>query len=374
MYVNTPPMGWNSWNTFAEDISDSLIRETADAMVETGLRDLGYNYLVIDDCWSKRLRDENGRIVPDPDKFPNGIKPIADYVHSKGLKFGMYSCAGAVTCARYPGSFEHEYDDAKMFADWGVDFLKYDYCYHSANIDGKLLYRRMGAALENCGRDILFSACTWGADNTEEWIKETSASMWRSTNDIHDDWENVKDLIRQQFRLFKYAGKGCFNDMDMLVVGMSGDGKYIGEGMNETQYRTHFNVWSMFASPLIIGCDIRHMSDSTKKILMNKEVIAINQDPAARQPYMLAKTFRLNADVAVRQLAGGDFAICMFNLTDHDTVAAFELGQLGVAVHSGKKLFMHNCETGEELTVENYIINRPIAKYDSELWRCRIVD
>ena len=158
----TPPMGWNSWNTFGENINEKLIMETADKMVEQGLLDCGYEYLVIDDCWSLRKRDEEGRLIADPEKFPHGMKAVADYVHSKGLKFGMYSCAGNLTCAGYPGSFEHEFIDADTFASWGVDFLKYDYCYHSNIIPGKYLYRRMGIALENCGRDILFSACSWG--------------------------------------------------------------------------------------------------------------------------------------------------------------------------------------------------------------------
>ena len=162
MIKNTPPMGWNSWNTFGADINEQLIKDTADKMAESGLLTAGYTYLVIDDCWSKKERDENGRLVADPEKFPNGMKAVADYVHSKGLKFGMYSCAGNLTCAGYPGSFEHEFTDAETFASWGVDFLKYDYCYHSNIIHGKYLYRRMGTALKNCGRDILFSACSWG--------------------------------------------------------------------------------------------------------------------------------------------------------------------------------------------------------------------
>ena len=220
----TPPMGWNSWNTFGENINEKLIMETADKMVEQGLLDCGYEYLVIDDCWSLRKRDEEGRLIADPEKFPHGMKAVADYVHSKGLKFGMYSCAGNLTCAGYPGSFEHEFIDADTFASWGVDFLKYDYCYHSNIIPGKYLYRRMGIALENCGRDILFSACSWGADQTHEWIKETGASMWRSTGDIFDSWESIKDLTKQQAKLHPYHSVGCFNDMDMLVVGMYGKG------------------------------------------------------------------------------------------------------------------------------------------------------
>ncbi len=224
MIKNTPPMGWNSWNTFGANINEQLIFDTADKMVETGLLELGYEYLVIDDCWSLKERDETGRLVANPQKFPHGMKAVADYVHSKGLKFGMYSCAGNLTCGGYPGSFEHEFIDAKTFAEWGVDFLKYDYCYHSKIIHGKYLYRRMGLALKNCGRDILFSACTWGADNTAEWIRETGANMWRSTGDILDTWESVRKLTEQQDAILPYGGAGSFNDMDMLVVGMYGKG------------------------------------------------------------------------------------------------------------------------------------------------------
>ncbi len=374
MFVETPPMGWNSWNTFADNISDELIRGTADAMVETGLRDAGYTYLVIDDCWSMRTRDENGKLRPDPVKFPNGIKPVADYVHSKGLKFGMYSCAGSITCAHYPGSFDHEFEDAATFAEWGVDFLKYDYCFHSPSIDGRILYRRMGEALENCGRDILFSACTWGADKTEEWIKETSASMWRSTNDIQDKWEVVKDIARQQYRLFPYSGKGCFNDMDMLVVGMYGAREGWEEGLNDEQYRTHFSMWAMFNSPLIIGCDIRNMNETTKKILMNRDVIAVNQDPACRQVYQLNKEFRMDCDAFVRQMANGDLVIGIFNLYEGGSRSVINLSQLGLGPASHKTLRMKELWTGEELTVENSILIRDIPIHSCEMWRAQIVD
>ena len=236
MIKSTPPMGWNSWNTFGADINEQLIRDTADKMVDTGLLNAGYEYLVIDDCWSLKERDENGRLAANPEKFPNGMKAVADYVHSKGLKFGMYSCAGNLTCAGYPGSFEHEFTDAETFAEWGVDFLKYDYCYHSNIIHGKYLYRRMGTALKNCGRDILFSACSWGADNTAEWMRETGADMWRSTMDIFDTWESIKKLTEQQESIFAYGGKGCFNDMDMLVVGMYGKGNVAVSGCTYSKF------------------------------------------------------------------------------------------------------------------------------------------
>ena len=195
-------MGWNTWNTFAQNISEELILQSADAMVETGLKDEGYEYIVIDDCWALRERDKAGNLVPDPAKFPHGMKYVADYIHAKGLKFGMYSCCGTMTCARYPASYNHEFADAAAFAEWGVDFLKYDYCFKPNFADGKMLYRRMGLALANCGRDILFSGCSWGADKTHEWIGSTGANMWRST---------IRYSALRRSRLFQrygYADRG----------------------------------------------------------------------------------------------------------------------------------------------------------------------
>ena len=180
MFPKKPPMGFNTWNTFGSNIDDKTIRETADAMVDRGLLKAGYEYLVIDDCWSERKRDpETDKIIPDKIKFPNGMKSVSDYVHSKGLKFGMYSCAGVLTCAGYPGSFDHEFLDAQTFAEYGADFLKYDYCFRPADVNGILLYRRISMALQNCGRDILLSACNWGCDNVHDWIRSTGSGMYR---------------------------------------------------------------------------------------------------------------------------------------------------------------------------------------------------
>ncbi len=374
MVLTRPPMGWNSWNTFEDRVSDSLIRETADALVSTGLADAGYRYVVIDDGWSAKERDENGFLVPDPEKFPHGIRALADYVHGKGLKLGIYSCAGGLTCGGYPGSFDHEFQDAETFASWGIDYLKYDYCFHSLVLEGKVLYRRMGAALENCGRDIVFSACTWGADRSEEWIKETGASLWRSTNDIHDEWENVKSLIRQQYPLFRYNGHGCFNDMDMLVVGIHGEGTHIGEGMNDTQYRTHFSIWSLFSSPLMIGCDVRKLSKTSAEILLNRDVIAVNQDPAARQVIQLSKDFRLDADAFARQLADGTFAFGLLNLEDRENRCVFGLDQIGLNPGTGKTLRMRNLWTGETFKVTNGVVRRALKGCECELWIGTICD
>lgn len=374
MIKNTPPMGWNSWNTFGADINEQLIFDTADKMVETGLSALGYEYLVIDDCWALKERDENGRLVADPQKFPHGMKAVADYAHSKGLKFGMYSCAGYLTCAAYPGSFEYEFIDAKTFAEWGVDFLKYDYCYHSSVIHGKYLYRRMGLALKNCGRDILFSACTWGADNTAEWIRETSANMWRSTGDVFDNWETIKSIIEQQEAILPYGGAGSFNDMDMLVVGMYGKGNVGLQGLNDTQYKTHFSIWALLGSPLMIGCDVRNMNKETFDILSNEELIKINQDADCRQVFKLSLYSGNNIKAYARNLENGDIAVGFFNLTDKKVTVKFLLDELGLPVSTGKTLEMHEVWNGETVTVKNGTLIKNIEAFDSLVYRCRVVD
>ena len=371
----TPPMGWNSWNTFGADINEQLIFETADAMAAKGLPQKGYEYLVIDDCWSLRERDGKERLAADPEKFPHGMKAVADYVHSKGLKFGMYSCAGNLTCAGYPGSFEHEFLDAETFASWGVDFLKYDYCYHSPIIPGKYLYRRMGLALENCGRDILFSACSWGADETHEWIKSTGASMWRSTGDIFDTWESVKDLARQQEKLHPYNGVGCFNDMDMLIVGMYGKGNVGLKGCSDVQYKTHFSIWALLGSPLMIGCDVRSMNQATLDILGNEEVIGINQDRACRQPVKLVGTWS-GEDLLLyaRQLENGDLAIGFFNLSEKKACARVNLDEMGLPFSTGKTLEVRELWTKDTWKVKNSVLIRELEPFDCALMRGKVVD
>lgn len=302
------------------------------------------------------------------------MKAVADYVHSKGLKFGMYSCAGNLTCGGYPGSFEHEFIDAKTFAEWGVDFLKYDYSYHSKIIHGKYLYRRMGLALKNCGRDILFSACTWGTDNIAEWIRETGANMWRSTGDIFDTWESVRKLTEQQDAILPYGGAGSFNDMDMLVVGMYGKGNVGLQGLNDTQYKTHFSIWALLGSPLMIGCDIRNMNKETLDILSNKELIKINQDADCRQVFKLSLFEGSNIKAYARTLENGDMAVGFFNLTDEKVTVKFLLDELGLPESTGKTLEMHEVWNGETVTVKNGTLIRCIEAFDSLVYRCKVVD
>ncbi len=368
MKVNTPPMGWNTWNTFGDKINEELIRQTADVMVSSGLKDAGYEYLVIDDCWSLKERDAEGRLQADPEKFPSGMKAVADYVHSKGLKFGMYSCCGTLTCGQYPASYEHETVDAETFASWGVDFLKYDHCFKPQNEPSDMLYRKMGMALANSGRDILFSACSWGVNETHKWIKSTDADMWRSTGDIFDKWESVKQIYEQNKALQPYNGRGCFNDMDMLIVGMNGKGNVGLGGCTETEYRTHFSIWAMFASPLMIGCDIRSMDDATKNILMNKDVIAINQDENARQPY------EIGSDLWVRLLANGDLAIMFVNAGDTARHMAISLRDVGLTRASHKTLKLTDMWSKEEFDMPNEIKVFNLEPHECKLLRGKIVD
>ena len=367
----TPPMGWNSWNTFTWEINDKLIREAADAFVSEGLKDAGYEYVVIDDCWSEKQRDKNGKLVPDHWKFPDGIKPVADYVHSKGLKFGMYSCAGTHTCGGHPGSFEHEFDDAETFAEWGVDYLKYDYCYKPDHIPGEVLYKRMSMALRNCGRDIMCSACNWCKDNVYKWIRESGAHLFRSTGDIQDNWESIKRLALSQIGSECYGGNFCHNDIDMLVVGMHGgsNNEWInsteqgvnviadsGEtmpklgGCTDEEYRTHFSLWAIMNSPLMIGCDIRRMTPATKEILTNKDVIAINQDIECRGPYCIKQWNNPdNVFSLVKPLANGDYAIGMFNFGDRAGEMSLQFWDIGLPAASGRGLSVYDCWKHEEL-------------------------
>lgn len=377
MRIDRPPMGWNSWNTFGKDISEDLILKTADVMADTGLLDAGYEYLVIDDCWSLNERDEAGRLVADPEKFPHGMKYIADYVHGKGLKFGMYSCAGTQTCGGYPGSFEHEFTDAETFAAWGVDYLKYDYCYHSPIIPGKYLYRRMGLALANCGRDILFAACSWGVDETQEWIKTTGASIWRSTKDIFDAWQSVKDIADSQDVLLPYGGHGCFNDMDMLIVGMHGKGYKGLFGCNDIQYRTHFSLWALMGSPLMIGCDIRDMDEVTYRTLTNREMIRINQDGLSSQPFaLIPMPVKAGTSIKIyaKLLENGDVAVGCFNMEDSKVTARFNIDELGLPISTGKTLVMREVWSGKETSPREGTVFWELEPYDCAVFRCQLAD
>ena len=309
----TPPMGWNSWNKFGCNVSEDMIKSMADGMVASGMKDAGYQYVVIDDCWQVS-RDANGNIVPDAQRFPSGMKALGDYIHSKGLKFGIYSDAGWGTCGKRPGSMGHEYQDALMYARWGVDYLKYDWC-NTGKRNEEEAYSTMRDALKATGRPIVFSICEWGDGKPWLWAADMG-NLWRSTGDISDHWASMKkwpdgtccelgmlDILDLQVGLDAYAGPGHWNDPDMLEVGNG--------GMTTAEYRTHFSLWCILAAPLIAGNDLRSMTPEIKEILTNKEVIAINQDALGREGSRVWKDG--DREVWSKQLKDGSRAVVLLN-------------------------------------------------------------
>jgi len=302
----TPPLGWNSWNKFQCNINETVIRQAADAMVSSGMKDAGYQYIVIDDCWHGE-RDANGNIQPDPQRFPSGIASLAAYVHGLGLKFGIYSDAGAKTCAGRPGSRGYEYQDARQYAAWGVDYLKYDWC-NTGSENGQAAYLTMSDALRASGRDIVFSMCEWGTNKPWLWARNIGNS-WRTTGDINDTWVKkeralgVMDILDLNADLYPYAGPGHWNDPDMLEVGNG--------GMSATEDRAHFSLWAMLAAPLMAGNDLSNMSAATREILLNKEIIAVDQDALGIQAHRAARSG--DAEVWVRPLVGGGRAVALLN-------------------------------------------------------------
>lgn len=371
MLSKTPPMGFNTWNTFGENINENIIKETADAMVEKGLLDAGYEYLVIDDCWSERERDpESGKIVPDKIKFPNGMKAVSDYVHSKGLKFGMYSCAGTRTCADYPGSFDHEFLDAETFAEYGADFLKYDFCFKPDSANGPLLYRKMGMALRACGREILYSACNWGSDDVNTWIRSAGAHMYRSTGDINDSFVSMRDISTSQIDNLAYSAPGCFNDIDMLTIGMYGKGNVGSCGCNDTDYKTQFAIWCMFSAPLMLGGDIRTLNDNMLELVKNKRLIRINQDEEARPAFVVSKQGN-DRLVFAKLLSNNEVAILFVNLSDNDSKINFFFENLGIPAASGYGLEMIDAFSGENLGVKKEFMRIEVEAHGCECFICK---
>jgi alpha-galactosidase len=304
----TPPMGWNSWNRFGCDISEATIQREADALVSSGMRDAGYVYVVVDDCWHGE-RDAAGNIHADPKRFPSGIKALADYVHGKRLRFGIYSDVGDLTCQRRPGSRGHEYQDALQYAAWGVDYLKYDWC-DAGTLDAASAYETMAKALRVTGRPIVFSICEWGKNKPWLWAAASGGNLWRTTEDIFDGWEgkqglslSVLEILDAQVGLEGYAGPGHWNDPDMLEVGNG--------GMTDDQYRAHFSLWAMLAAPLMAGNDLSRMSDAVREILTNREVIAVDQDRLGVEGHRAAKDG--DVEVWVRPLEGGARAVVLLN-------------------------------------------------------------
>lgn len=321
--ARTPPMGWNSWNHFADRVDDRIVREAADALVSSGLAAAGYVYINIDDCWEGG-RDAQGRLVPNS-KFPD-MKALADYVHARGLKLGLYSTPGPVTCGGFEGSYGHEEQDAQTFAEWGIDYLKYDWCsgtrvYRPDEV--RAAFQKMGAALQRSGRPIVYSINPGirTGDIPATWAPLTGANLWRTTDDIRDDWETVSAIGFGQADLTSYARPGYWNDPDMLEVGNG--------GMTTTEYRTHFSLWCLLAAPLIAGNDLRNMSAETLEILSNREAIAIDQDPLGRAAHRVLA--RDGIELWMKPLSDGGHALGVFNRSDVEKRASFSWSDVGLA-------------------------------------------
>ncbi len=329
----TPPMGWNSWNKFAGKIDDKTVREIADAMVASGMKDAGYVYVNIDDTWEGD-RDAQGNIQSNS-KFPD-MKALADYVHGKGLKLGIYSSPGPKTCAGYEGSYQHEAQDAKTWAGWGIDYLKYDWCsaekvYKPAEMQAA--YKKMSDALKATGRPIVYSLCQYGMQNVWEWGASVGGNLWRTTGDIEDNWKSMTTIgLDKQAGKEKYAGPGHWNDPDMLEIGNG--------GMTTPEYRTHMSLWAILAAPLLAGNDLRDMSEDTRKVLMNKEVIAIDQDKLGRQGFRVSKDN--GAEMWVKPLENGDLALALINRGDIMTSVPANWEILGLkGKHKVRDLWAH---------------------------------
>ncbi len=389
MILMTPPMGWNSWNTFGPDISDQLIRDTARAMKEKGYLDAGYRYIVIDDCWSLKERDDHGRLVPDPAKFPFGIKDLADYVHALGFRFGMYSCAGVQTCAGYPSSFDHEFIDAETFASWGVDYLKFDFCNFPASADGRNRYATMSMALKASRRDILFAACNWGTNEPWKWMKALGAHMYRSTGDIFDNFKSFSGIARSQLPNFCMSGANCFNDMDMLTVGMYGKGNVsLGEACTDAEYETQFALWCLLGAPLMLGGDVRNMRPFAEKLVLHPGLISLDQDAEGRVPHVVyqGRVISVGQDAdggwkeypdagltLFKHLADHEFAVGYFNFAPTPGEIPFIFADAGLPASSGCAFRFQDVLTGEDLGTRRDYFHLNIPGHGCRVLKCRIV-
>jgi len=329
--AKTPPMGWNSWNKFASRVDDASVRGMADAMVTSGMKGAGYIYINIDDTWEGE-RDPNGNITSNK-KFPD-MKALADYVHSKGLKLGIYSSPGPNTCAGYEGSYAHEAQDAKTWGAWGIDYVKYDWC-GARNIysdeEMQAVYQKMGDALLKAGRPIVYSLCQYGRDDVWKWGPDVGGNLWRTTGDIRDTWDSMMKIGFSQNDHAPFAAPGHFNDPDMLEIGNG--------GMTDDEYRVHMSLWSMLAAPLIAGNDLRSMTQGIKDILMNREVIAIDQDPLGKQGTRLSQPGE--QEIWVRHLAGGARAVALFNKAGDRAKMTVQWKDIGSAPKHARDLWAH---------------------------------
>jgi alpha-galactosidase len=360
--ARTPPMGWNSWNKFAGKVTAADVRGMAEAIVATGMDKLGYVYVNIDDTWEAG-RDAQGNITTNR-KFPD-MKALADYVHSKGLKIGIYSSPGSTTCAGYEGSFGHEVQDAKMFAAWGIDYLKYDLCgartvYTSTEANHRGLYQKMGEALQQSGRPIVYSLCQYGENDPWKWGTKVGGNLWRTTGDITDKWESMDRIGFSQIAISSYTRPGHWNDPDMLEIGNG--------GMTGDEYRTHMSLWAMLAAPLIAGNDLRSMTDETKSILMNREVIAVDQDAAAKSVQSLSTEGTV--ETLWRPMADGTLVIGIFNRGAE--AATSDLQWSKVPGLSGKKLQVRDLWQHSDLNLKGDQYTAQVPKHGVVLLRVRV--
>ena len=320
-------MGWNSWNRFGVKIDERLVLETAEAMVSSGMRDAGYRYVVIDDGWMAPERDRSGDFVADPDKFPSGMKVLADRVHALGLRFGIYTDAGTKTCQELPASLGYEFRDARRFAEWGVDYVKVDWC-HTEGMGPRALYAKWAMALQAARRPIVLSICEWGRARPWEWAG-TRGHLWRTCWDIQPEWSSVLTILDRQAELHSFAGPDHWNDPDMLEVG-NGD-------LTIEQSRAHFAMWSMLAAPLMAGNDLRTMSDAVRDILTAPEIVAIDQDRAGRQARLVRRDGDM--DIWMRALdSSGDRAIAVLNRGQTPREARISLEELEFAPRANVRL------------------------------------
>lgn len=378
----TPPMGWMTWNMFGGDINGFMLREMADAMVESGLAAAGYEYIIIDDLWQGE-RDSSGVLRPDPAKFPRGIQSLADYVHERGLKLGIYSDAAEHTCAGATGSYGYEEIDARTWAAWGIDYVKYDYCGAPASADSAFVrYRRMSEALTATGRPILFAVCEWGVRKPWLWAAGAGGNIWRMSWDIRDTWDHgqfdaghagIINILDRMPGLEAYAGPGRWNDPDMLVVGLQGRGQSSNangaSGCSATEYEAQMSLWCLLSAPLIASCDLRNMDAVTKRILTNAEAIAINQDALGRQASRIYQ--KDGIEYWKKPLAGGETAIGVLNRTDTARVVSLVWRDLALSgIQKIRDVWLHRrlgiADTGYRLTVQPHQVRLLVFWPDPE--------
>ncbi len=348
--VRTPQMGWNSWNHFAGRVTDATIRATADRIVASGMKAAGYIYVNIDDTWESG-RDANGNIVPNK-KFPD-MKALADYVHSKGLKIGIYSSPGPFTCGGYEGSYGHEEQDAKSYAAWGIDYLKYDWCSAGTiyqDSDMRAVYQKMGDALQASGRPIVFSLCQYGKEDVWTWGSKVGGNSWRTTGDIADNWKSLEEIGFSQAKIAEYVQPGHWNDPDMLEVGNG--------GMTDDEYRVHMTLWTLLSAPLLAGNDLDKMPDATLKILTNPDLIAIDQDPAVHHPKRTV--LEGNTEVWAREMQDGSMVVALFNRDSQAKPVTAEWSKLGVTAASSKA---RNLWTHKDVTLSGDSYTATVPKH-----------